>query len=77
MPDLVLETTSAVVLELEVGTPGPPGHDGADGTGGGGAGVTNTYIQLAEPTPANGSGPFIWYQLNALGAVIDIRKGVA
>lgn len=80
MPDeLILEVTTNTVLELEVGTPGPPGRDGTDGTDGDGSGSStqNTYIQQTEPTPAVGSGAFIWYQTNAGGVVLDIRKGSA
>ena len=77
--ELILEVTTAAVLELEVGTPGPPGRDGEDGTGGGGSGTSNTFIQTTDPvlTLTPGFGAYIWYVTDVAGAVTDIRKGVA
>ncbi len=36
-------------------------------------GTQNVYIQQTEPTATP---PFIWFQTNALGKVIDIRQSI-
>ena len=59
------------------GVKGDTGATGAASTVPGPVGNANTYIQQATPTPATGSGPYIWYVLNGSNQVTDIQYGVA
>ena len=39
----------------------------------GGGGTQNVFIQESEPTEIT---PFIWFKINTLGKIIDIRQNI-